>query len=128
VKVIRGRDGEPTREATGTFTGQVFSDAVLRGAEGVRVSNIFFTPCARTYWHSHENGQLIRVFRGRGFVCTKGQEPVEITEGDTVWVPAGETHWHGGARDSLMAHTVVSLGETTWMEEVTEEEYAAAAH
>ena len=94
----------------------------------VRVNEVIFTPCAHTYWHSHEGGQLLQVLRGRGFVCSKGGDPVAITQGDTVWVPAGEIHWHGGAKDSLMAHTAISLGKTTWLEAVADDEYEAAAH
>lgn len=27
-----------------------------------------------------------------------------------VHIPAGETHWHGAGRETVMAHTAISLG------------------
>lgn len=30
--------------------------------------------------------------------------------GDMVHVPAGEMHWHGASRETVMAHTAISLG------------------
>ena len=128
MRLIKGRANASSKLATETFTGEVWSDGVLMDDDFVRVNNVIFTPCARTYWHYHEQGQILQVFRGRGFVCSEGQEPVELNEGDTVWVPGGEKHWHGGAKDSLLGHTAISLGATTWLQEVTEEEYGAAAH
>ena len=31
-------------------------------------------------------------------------EEVEVTEGDTALIPAGEKHWHGATADSDFAH------------------------
>ena len=48
--------------------------------------------------------------------------------GDTVWIPPGEKHWHGAAPTTAMTHIAVheSLdgSAVTWMEQVTDEEYA----
>lgn len=51
--------------------------------------------------------------------------------GDTVWTPAGEEHWHGGTAATMMCHYAIldasGDGEaTTWLEPVTDEQYAAA--
>lgn len=48
------------------------------------------------------------------------------TPGDTVWVPPGEVHWHGGAPGSYLLHLAVSLGTTSWLEPVGDGEYSAA--
>jgi hypothetical protein len=32
-------------------------------------------------------------------------------------------HWHGAVAGSFLAHTAISIGETVWAEEVTEEHY-----
>jgi len=77
--------------------------------------------CARTFWHRHENGQILQVLSGRGLICTAGEQPRPIGAGDTVWVPPGERHWHGAAPGSFMSHTAISLGTTRWEEEVADE-------
>jgi quercetin dioxygenase-like cupin family protein len=43
-----------------------------------------------------------------------------------VHVPAGERHWHGASKDTVMAHTALSLGKTTWFEEVEQQDYERA--
>ena len=68
------------------------------------------TPGARTFWHTHERGQILTVTMGYGLICSKGQEPKRLQVGDVVHVPGGETHWHGGTSDTCMAHTAISLG------------------
>ncbi|GAB7363840.1 hypothetical protein MBLNU230_g4405t1 [Neophaeotheca triangularis] len=89
-------------------------------------NNVCFTPGARTYWHYHERGQVLICTMGYGLVCSKGGEPRKLEVGDIVHVSAGETHWHGGTKDTLMAHTAISLGKTTWLEELKQEEYEKA--
>lgn len=110
---------------TDTFTGQVWADPVMSPTgDGVRANHVFFTPGARTHWHYHERGQLLRVTSGSGLVCSAGGPPEVIETGDVVWVPADERHWHGGGPTSCLAHLAVSHGHTTWLEPVTDEEYA----
>jgi quercetin dioxygenase-like cupin family protein len=118
--------GLPSAVRTETFTGQVWIDAVLPAADGVLVNNVFFTPGARTYWHSHERGQLLHALSGRGLICAYGESPQLLEAGDVVWTSPGEPHWHGGGLDSCLLHTAVSLGTTTWLEAVSDEEYTAA--
>jgi len=128
MRVVKGRSGAASVKASGTFTGEVWQDGVILDHPAIKVNTVVFTPCARTYWHYHEGGQLLQVFRGRGFVCAEGGEPQEIVEGDTVWTEPGEKHWHGGSKDSILGHTAITLGNTVWLEEVGEDEYGAAAH
>ncbi|KAL3480873.1 RmlC-like cupin domain-containing protein [Aspergillus californicus] len=109
-----------------TFTGDVFLDPIKIDPK-VAIANVTFTPCARTYWHTHEEGQVIRVVAGSGWICDKGGEARRIKTGDVIWAPAGTTHWHGADDESLMSHFVVGLGKTTWLEAVTDEEYAKKA-
>ncbi len=126
MRIISGRSGAPSIIASGTFTGTVHQDPVITDQSDVKINTVIFTPCSRTYWHHHENGQILQVFRGRGYVCGRDGQVRLIAEGDTVWIEPGERHWHGGTEDSLMGHTAITLGGTTWLEEVSEEEYAAA--
>ena len=56
--------------------------------------------------------------------------PVEaIRPGDVVWFPPGERHWHGASATTAMSHIAVQERQdgspVTWMEPVTDAQYAA---
>jgi quercetin dioxygenase-like cupin family protein len=122
MKIVHGRaDRVASEQRPATISGEAWFDPVLTPTDGTMITTVFFTPGARTYWHSHERGQILQVLSGRGLVCTAGEEPRSIGAGDTVWVPPGERHWHGAAPDSCMSHTAISLGTTNWAEEVSDE-------
>jgi quercetin dioxygenase-like cupin family protein len=124
MKIIRNAHaGVPAQQRTETFTGLVYADPVLDGADGVAVNGVFFGPGARTYWHSHESGQVLYALSGSGLICSEGGSTEAIRAGDLVWVPPGEPHWHGGGPATTLLHLAVSLGKTTWLQEVTEAEY-----
>ncbi len=110
-----------------TFSGVVWADPVMPSTDNVTIANVFFSPGARTYWHTHEQGQILQVTSGCGWVCVDGGEAQTIRQGDVVWIPAEERHWHGAAHDSYMVHTATSLGKTHWQEEVTQYDYLRAA-
>ena len=126
MKVLHSRQGVPSEIKAETFTGLVLNDAVMPTTDGVMINNVVFTPGARTYWHTHEIGQVLVVLAGRGWVCVDGGTPEPLEAGDTVWIPKDEKHWHGAAADSYMIHTAISIGKTRWMEEVADTQYPAA--
>ncbi len=115
------------------FTGDVFLDSVFNGDGNSQlvVGLVRFTPRARTNWHSHANGQLLRCIDGVGFVATRDGNVVRMSAGDTVWTPAGEEHWHGATGTTMMCHYAIldASGQaeaTTWLEPVSEEDYSKA--
>jgi quercetin dioxygenase-like cupin family protein len=115
----------PTGKIGSQFTGSVYPYMTMPSTDGVVVNTVSFNPCARTYWHSHESGQILIVLAGRGLIQSRG-EPIRIIRaGDTVWSPPHESHWHGGSLDSFMTHTAISLGATAWAEEVSDAEFRA---
>jgi quercetin dioxygenase-like cupin family protein len=123
MRIIHGRaERVPSEQRRAMITGEAWFDPVLPATDGTTITTVFFAPAARTYWHSHENGQILQVLAGRGLIRTDGEEVRAISAGDTVWVPPGERHWHGAAPDSFMTHTAISLGATRWAEEVAENE------
>ncbi|MBT2879927.1 cupin domain-containing protein, partial [Streptomyces sp. McG6] len=90
-----------------------------------------FTPGARTHWHRHVHGQTLRITDGEGLVVTRDGSAVRVTAGQTVKCPPGEEHWHGGTATTLMAHLAMVVGDadgdgTTWLEPVSDEEFAQA--
>jgi quercetin dioxygenase-like cupin family protein len=124
MKIIKADSaGQPSELRTSTFTGEVWMHAILPAADGTVVNNVFFAPRARTHWHYHESGQLLRVVSGQGLICSAGHRPRILEVGDTVWVSPGERHWHGGGADTCLLHTAVSLGRTTWLDPVSDDEY-----
>ena len=135
MQLIRGAHAPdaPSRQPTETFTGTVHMDPIFKAASNTAspnfhcmANNVMFTPGARTFWHAHEHGQILTVTLGTGFVQSQGQQPCVLRVGDVVHVPAGERHWHGAGKETVMAHTAISLGTTTWFEEVGEGEYEKA--
>lgn len=124
MKIIRGREANAASERRGdTFTGEVWADPVLASTGGVTINNVLFTPRARTHWHRHERGQVLVVSSGQGRVYTRDGEGGVIRAGDTVFIPAGEEHWHGADAESYMLHLAISLGKTEWLEPVSDEDY-----
>ncbi|KAK7906222.1 hypothetical protein LTR67_000948 [Exophiala xenobiotica] len=114
-------------ESMKTFTGgTVWVDLVVSAPGGeLSVANVNFAPCARTNWHRHENGQVLRVTAGSGWICDRGGQPVRIDVGDVIWCPPGTVHWHGADDDSYMVHQATSLGKAEWLEPVTDDVYKA---
>ncbi len=128
MMIFHGRQaGTPSQLKSATFTGTVHADPVMPSTDGVVINNVFFSPGARTYWHTHETGQILTVTAGKGWVCMEGEAAQELKAGDTVWIAKDEKHWHGAAEDSFLLHTAISLGKTEWLEEVAETDYPTAA-
>ena len=115
------------------FTGTVFLDLVAEPAGDSRVSasSVHFTPGARTAWHTHPNGQTIWVTEGVGLCQSRGGPIEVIRPGDRVFFEPAEEHWHGAAATRFMTHIAILQvdaegNNATWLEHVTDEEYAAA--
>lgn len=122
ITVVRGESGIVSSRAEGTFSGEVWRDTLLPFTDGIAVGNIFFTPCGRTHWHTHDGGQLLIVRSGEGYVGDN-DGPIRISAGDTVWTPPGVRHWHGATSTRSMLHTAIALGGVEWHEAVSEKEY-----
>jgi quercetin dioxygenase-like cupin family protein len=99
----------------------------MPSTDGVTINTVSFTPCARTFWHSHENGQILVVLAGQGLIQSAGGPVCAIRAGDTIWAPPGERHWHGGSAGSFVTHTAISLGVTSWAEAVSDDEFNATS-
>lgn len=114
-----GTAGKPGSQ----FTGDAYPYLTLPATDGVTINTVNFTPCARTYWHSHERGQILLVLAGLGLVQAEGGPVMWMRAGDTIWSPSGERHWHGAAPGSYVVHTAISLGTTSWDRPVDDNEY-----
>jgi quercetin dioxygenase-like cupin family protein len=109
------------------FSGDAFPYLTMAATDGVTINTVCFSPGARTYWHSHDHGQILQVVAGGGLVQAEGGACHRLRVGDTVWSPPGERHWHGAAPNSYLTHVAISLGTTQWAEELDDELYRQAA-
>ncbi|KAE8137523.1 RmlC-like cupin domain-containing protein [Aspergillus pseudotamarii] len=105
-----------------TFTGDAYIDA-SHADNDTWIGNVLFTPSARTHWHTHARGQLLRVIAGSGWICDKGGSPQHLRVGDIAWCPPGVTHWHGAEEGSFLVHEAIAYGATEWLDAVGDEEY-----
>ncbi len=113
------------------FTGTVRIDLPFQTNAQARMSGarVVFEPGARTAWHTHPLGQLLIVTAGTGRVQRWGDPVDEIRQGDVVWIPPGQKHWHGAAPNRSMTHIAIVEqldGKTVeWMEKVSDAQYGA---
>lgn len=125
MRIISGDTQDGTAGKAGSqFTGTAYPYLTMTATDGVTINTVNFTPGARTYWHHHENGQILQILAGCGLIQSADEDtPRLLAAGDTVWCPPGERHWHGAAPDSFMTHTAISLGKTQWAEPVDDTDY-----
>lgn len=133
MRIIRSGDVPSPLRDPGMFTGRVFGQVLWEppSAEGgVRVNLVMFEPAARTWWHRHDDGQVIHVTDGRGIIHDEETGPSLIAPGDVVVVPSNTWHWHGAVPETFLLHMTINPGNehsTHWRGlEVSQEEYEAA--
>ena len=90
------------------------------------VGNVTFEPGARTKWHMHPGGQILLVMDGVGYYQEKGQAKKLLRKGDVIKCPTNVPHWHGASADTAFVQVAITnrhLGETVWLQDVTDDEY-----
>ena len=125
-RVAVSEGGVETRSGV-TFTGVIWGEILAPPSDGATLNRITFSPGSRTFWHRHEDGQMLIGLAGIGLVVTRSGEIVVIGEGVSVHACPDEEHWHGAFPDGFMTHVTCQLsGRTVWLEEVTEADYLEA--
>ncbi len=124
--------GEPNVAYAKYFIGKSFLNPLTDMSKvALHLSNVTFEPKCRNNWHIHHaskgGGQLLVCTAGEGWYQEEGKEPVSLTEGTVITIPAEVKHWHGAKKDSWFSHIAVEVpGEETsneWCEPVSDEEY-----
>lgn len=90
------------------------------------VGNVTFEPGAHTKWHKHPGGQILLVMDGVGYYQEQGQSKKILRKGDVIKCPPNVPNWHGASADTAFVQVAITnrhLGETVWLNEVTEDEY-----
>jgi quercetin dioxygenase-like cupin family protein len=94
------------------------------GADPVKLIRVEFGPAARTHWHTHSGVQILFIAEGRCRFQREGGTVGVAGAGATIYIPAGEKHWHGATPDAPMVHLAMNVDlETEWLEPVSEEQY-----
>ncbi|CAJ59538.1 hypothetical protein FRAAL0870 [Frankia alni ACN14a] len=91
---------------------QGLSSLWLRGPgqdDSLDVAIVGFEPGSATPPHVHHGGQTLVILSGQGFVEVDGVR-TEVSTGDIVVSPPGESHVHGAADDTAMVHVSVTTG------------------
>lgn len=111
------------------FTGSVRIDPLFSPPDPSRVAMalVTFEPGARTAWHTHPLGQTLIVTAGSGWVQREGGPVEEVKQGDVIWFPPGEKHWHGASPTTAMTHIAIQEAldgkVVEWLEQVTDDQY-----
>ena len=111
------------------FTGSVRVDPLFKANDPSRTSGalVTFEPGARSAWHTHPLGQILIVTTGTGWIQQWGDQIEEIRQGDVVWIPPGQKHWHGATATTGMTHIAIQEHldgkRVEWMEKVSDEQY-----
>jgi quercetin dioxygenase-like cupin family protein len=119
MKIVKISEVYKEPYARSLFTGpDVTRQALAPDSKDFNVNIVNFGKGVRNKFHAHNSDQVLIVTAGRGIVATEKEERV-VTEGDVVFFPAGEKHWHGATEDSEFSHIYVTGAgsETTQLED-----------
>jgi len=129
IKITRSGSQSSRQGPPENFTGTVRVDPLFNASPPSRASGgrVTFEPGARTAWHTHPLGQTLIVTAGSGWIRQWGGPIQEIREGDVVWIPPGQKHWHGATPTAGMTHIAIQEfldgKNVEWMEKVGDDQY-----
>lgn len=123
--------GTPNTAYAKYFIGKSYLNPLTKPEDGLHLLNVTFEPSCRNNWHIHHaksgGGQLLICTAGEGWYQEEGKEPVSLTPGKVIVIPAEVKHWHGAKKDSWFSHIATEMpGEecsNEWCGPVTDEEY-----
>jgi len=130
MEISRNANRKASRGPADYFTGAATITPLFdtKGPSQVGAALVRFDAGARTAWHTHPLGQRLVVTEGSGWTQVEGGAVEAIHAGDVVWCPPGVRHWHGATPTTIMAHIAIQESEdgspVTWMEHVSDEDYA----
>lgn len=109
MKIIHLRKVKKNKVSAPLFTGTVSRQSPMATIEesDLTIDYIYFPKGIRNKFHSHSNGQVLIVTKGSGTIATKSNK-FKVKEGDIIWIPAGELHWHGADANSDFTHISVT--------------------
>lgn len=107
----------------GSATLKVVAD--IREARNANASQGEFAPGSRTPWHAHTGMALLYIIQGTCRAQQWGDSLLEAKTGDLLFIQPQAKHWYGAGPDAGMRCLSILIdAQTSWMEAVTEEQYA----
>ena len=115
MKIVKIGDIEAQESTDKIFRGEVSLQKIIGDSKDeLRVIVVNFSPGAVNVFHTHTFDQTLYVTEGVGIVATEREE-VTVTPGTIIFIPAGERHWHGAAKDAAFSHiAIMPPGDTNF--------------
>ena len=131
MKIFKAGISPKKKGSLDYFHGNVMQQNLMVEADlpaRVQVLKVSFEAEARTAWHTHPLGQTLLITSGVGLIGLRKKVPQIISQGDTVWIPPNEEHWHGATKDSYMEHIAIQESldgkVADWLEKVLDDDYS----
>jgi quercetin dioxygenase-like cupin family protein len=124
--------GAPNDAFAQYFIGNSYLNPLTAPGESpIFIANVTFEPGCRNNWHIHHaksgGGQILICTAGEGWYQEWGKEPVSLSEGSVIVIPAEVKHWHGAKKDGFFSHLALEIPGTDtsneWLEPVDDVQY-----
>jgi quercetin dioxygenase-like cupin family protein len=124
MQLINSENVQEIRASEKYVTG-IVKLKILNSNNECHISDVTFSPNARTHWHSHPHTQILIGKQGHGFVQKQDGKILSINVGDIITIPANEIHWHGAGCNETFVHTAIQVIDDSGFvtRRLTEEEY-----
>ena len=107
MKVLSIREAAREPFIHSVFTGPDVTRQRLAPADSdFEVTVVNFGKGMRNKFHAHDGEQILIVIAGEGVVATRTEERT-VSEGDVVFIPPGEIHWHGATNGIEFSHIYI---------------------
>jgi len=107
MKVVRISDIKTQESTDKIFRGKVSQQNIIgKTTNELRIAVFNFSPGAVNVFHTHTFDQILYVTKGKGIVATEKEE-ITVTPGTIIFIPAGESHWHGATKDTAFSHIAI---------------------
>jgi quercetin dioxygenase-like cupin family protein len=126
---IDGGPFQKGKKVTATFTGTVWVHPLVAkdSTFNLVAGSVTFEPRARSFWHTHQAGQILLITDGVGYTQEKGKPIRVIRKGEVITCLPDIEHWHGASSDRSMTHISLNpnadQGVVTWLQPVTDAQY-----
>ncbi len=113
MKIVKLKDVPKQRLGEPLFTGNVTRQSPVTDNEGsdLSIDYVHFPKGVRNKLHTHANDQVLIVTKGKGIVASK-DKVFFVEEGDIIWTPAEQAHYHGASENSDFPHISVTHAHT----------------
>ncbi len=117
MKIIKPSEVKIEEENRPVFSGKVTRQTLIGADMGknFNAALVHFAPGSKSKLNTHTSDQILIVTAGKGIIATEKQE-FSVGTGDVIFIPAGESHWHGATKGSNFSHISIQTKEsqTLW--------------